>query len=417
MLAVTIVLIILLTIASASFSLSEIAFFSLPASRVKAWRKSPELRKKNVALLLKDPQGLLVSIFFLNTVVNIIIQNMTSHLIGGEEGKWLLKVGIPFILVFIFGELFPKYLGLLFSETLAPKLAPAYTLFQKLFSPIRRSIATITYFFSRILFFRLKMEQPLNEEEVLHILETSKNQGILHTEESRLLSGYLSLEKKQARDIMTGTQQAIFYDILQPLKELEILFKEKRHFAVAVCRESFDTFLGIIDAKTYLTLQESCQKTSYPDSEHMLLPHLKRPLFLPETTAGKQLLFEFEVRGQEIALIVDEYGSISGIIERSDLLDAIYVPPNEPVPHEYNIVNTNSIVANGIASLEEISQFFSYEVQSHYHQVTIGGFLAEKMGSIPISGAVLREGPLFFRVLYADALRVHKVLIQKEELS
>src|SRR5258708_29896530 len=113
--SVLIILVLVLTLASAFCSLSEIAFFSLPLSKVRAFRHDINHRKRQIAKLLKDPKGLLVTIFLLNTIVNILVQNITSDILDPLHGSWMIKVGVPLALVLIFGELFPKYLGLLYN--------------------------------------------------------------------------------------------------------------------------------------------------------------------------------------------------------------------------------------------------------------------------------------------------------------
>ena len=121
-----ILLIILLTLSSAFFSLSEIAFFSLPSSKIRAYRHQLDPVKRQIAKLLKHAQSLLVTIFLLNTVVNILVQNITSDLLEPYADNWLIKVGCPLVIILIFGELFPKYIGLLYNEKIARMSAPFY---------------------------------------------------------------------------------------------------------------------------------------------------------------------------------------------------------------------------------------------------------------------------------------------------
>ena len=109
---------IVLTFLSAFCSSSETAFFSLPTGRVRGWRESPVPQQRMVSNLLSQSRHLLVLIFMLNTIVNILLQNVSSSLSESPSGGWLLKLGVPLVLILVFGEFFPKYLGMAICQEL-----------------------------------------------------------------------------------------------------------------------------------------------------------------------------------------------------------------------------------------------------------------------------------------------------------
>ncbi|MDB6082055.1 MAG: hypothetical protein JWO53_1327 [Chlamydiia bacterium] len=405
-----IALILLLTLSSAFCSLSEVAFFSLPSSRVKAYRHQLDPRKRQVAKLLKESKSLLVTIFLLNTVVNILVQNITSDLFEPIQGGWILKVGVPLVLILVCGELLPKYLGLLYNEQIALFSAPFYDWFQKISAPLRLAITYVTNFFSRIFFFYLKVEKPLSEEELAHILATSEGRGLLHQEETLLLKGYISLEEKQAIDIMTPRGALAIYDVELPLTKLTFLFTEKKLTAVPVCKGSLDTFLGMLSVKDFLIHRSSIHE---PED---LIRFLRKPLFMPEATSLKLLLTQFERLKAKIALIIDEYGAISGAITKDDLMEMLSKPvTSQSETLEYTKVSQDTIIAQGTMPIKEVSSLFHEKLESGYHQVTIGGFLTERLGMIPKNGVIYQEGNLFFRILSSTPTHIRKVYIQQKK--
>ena len=109
--AILIFILALLTFASGYFSASETALFSLSSAKIKAFRAEEDPRKRLIASLLQHPRDLLVTVFMVNTLVNILLQNVASHMFG-TYASWLLKVGFPLILTLVFGEIIPKYLGM-----------------------------------------------------------------------------------------------------------------------------------------------------------------------------------------------------------------------------------------------------------------------------------------------------------------
>jgi len=402
-------LIVALTAMSAFCSMTEVAFFSLPQSRLKSWRHGKDEKKYEIADLLRDSKGLLVTIFLLNTIVNILVQNITSDLFDRIDGGFLLKVLTPLFLILIFGELLPKYLGLLYNEKIAIFAAPFYTLFQRISRPIRSLITTLTSTLSRILFFFLKVEKPFSYNELTHILDTSEGKGLLHEEETRLLKGYLSIQEKRVVDVMIPRNEVWYYDVELPLSKLIFLLQDKKLNQIPVSRGSLDTFLGMISAKDFL-LHNSTIKTA-----EELLPYLFKPHFIPETTPLKMIVGRDYFRHANAALVIDEYGAISGLLSQNELLDLMIrkEPSEEDV--EYIRVSHDTIIANGTMSLEELSEVLHLpeKLESQYHQITVAGFLEEKLGTIPQNGATYSEGPLLFRCLQAEPTRVKKVYIQK----
>lgn len=404
-----IILILLLTIASAFCSLSEIALFSLSSSKIKSYRHQQDPKKRLIAKLLKQSKSLLVTIFFLNTVVNILVQNITSDLFDPISASWELKVGVPLVLVLIFGELLPKYLGLLYNEKISVFAAPFYEWFQSHTSMLRNAITSVANFFSRVLFFYLKVEKPLSQDELEHLLETSEGRGIVHKEEAKLLQGYLSLEGKCAKDLMMPRNTLPYYDIELPLSKLIFLFSEKKLSNVLICRGSIDNFLGLLNAGEFFI------KKNQIHTPEDLLKLVYRPFFVPETTSLKLLLEQFESRDAKLAIVVDEYGAISGMIPKYDLIAEIAKPvtPLHEMAPEYTRVAKDAIIASGTMPLDDLTELFGQELESVYHPVTIGGYLTEMLGCIPHSGTTYQTGTLFFRILSADNTHIRKVYIQQ----
>ncbi|MBS0654843.1 MAG: DUF21 domain-containing protein, partial [Verrucomicrobia bacterium] len=202
----------LLTLLSAFCSCSEVAFFSLSSSRIKSYRSSRDPSKRRVARLLKRSTSLLVTIFMINTIVNVLLQNVSSDLFE-QFGGWILKVGLPLVLILTFGELLPKYIGLLHNEPLAVASAPSLEILQKITTPFRLVITEGSNFLSRLLFFFLKAGKPPTSEELRHILQNQSGKGLLHQDEAELIFGVLSLEGKQAKEIMLPYSSMPSFDI------------------------------------------------------------------------------------------------------------------------------------------------------------------------------------------------------------
>lgn len=230
--------------------------------------------------------------------------------------------------------------------------------------------------------------------------------GLLQKDEAEFIQGYLELEDLEVKELMVPKSEIPFYDILLPLSKLHFLFSKQSE--VLVCKENVDDIIGIIDSKTYFVHKNEIKT---PED---LFKFVHNPYFVPETSSSKQLLHNAVVKNKKVALAVDEYGVISGIIYRERLIKELsHADMQESGKEEYSIVSKNTIVASGKLSLQEVRRLFSVKLLTKYHAVTIGGYITEQLGSIPKSGDTLQREHLFFRILAASPTQVLKVFIQK----
>lgn len=409
MIALQIVAILLLTLASAFFSCSEVAFFSLPTSKIRAFRSQQDPRKRNVGQILSRSKSLLVTIFMYNTIVNVLLQNSTSDLFAGASGGWLLKVGIPLILVLIAGELIPKYLGLVHNEKLALLFAPAIEKLEWIITPLRVLVTKVSYTLSRLFFFFLKAEPALSKDELAHILKSSEGTGILHQDEAALIYGVLKLEDKQINELMRPRSEMPMYDIEEPISKLIHLFSNELLTEVALVEMPQEKMLGVIRARDFFIKRSEISKG------RDLLKILRKPFYVPETTTASTLLQQLRGQNTNSAWIVDEYGTTCGMATEHDLLSEVVgsTSKSKEEKPEYERISNDTIVASGTMPLDDVRELFEVELTSEYHMITIGGFITEKIGDIPAAGSVLEEEPLYMRVLSSNNTRIRKVYIQK----
>lgn len=401
--------IILLTLASAFFSCSEVAFFSLPASKVRSFRSHSDSKKQRVGHILMRSKSLLVTVFMYNTIVNVLLQNTSSELFSSPTAGWMLKVGLPLVLVLFIGELIPKYIGLIHNEKLAVLFAPAIEWLEWVITPLRVLVTRVAYTLSRLFFFFLKAESPLSKDELAHILHSSEGKGILHKDEAELIYGVLSLEEKQINELMRQRSEMPVYDIEEPISKLIYLFSDQRLSEVALFEMPQEKMLGIIRARDFF--MKRAEVTCGRD----LVKILRKPFYVPETTNASALLQQLRVQNTDSAWIVDEYGTTCGMVTEQDLLAEVVgvsAKSSDEKP-EYEKISADTIVASGTMPLDDVRDLFDVKLESEHHMVTIGGFITEKLGTIPAAGTELVEEPLFMRVLSSDNTRIRKVYIQK----
>lgn len=403
-------IIVILVLCSAYFSSSEAALFSLSETKVRAFQHSKDLKKRIIAQLLSRPQELLVTIFVLNTVVNILIQNAVSGFLG-EGGSWVGKIFIPFVILLFFGEIFPKQIGMEKNLTLSQWTAGPLKLLHDFFLPLFKLIVRFSDAISRVMFFFLKKGEEISPEEIQHVLKKSEEMGVLHPDEAFLASGFLELRDSQVKELMRQKDEIISYDIDEPLTKLVHLFVDRECTRIPVFQKSLDQVLGILSANTYFARKNEINVPS--DT----LKYLNKPLFCPETTHAKVLLRQFDLQGEVIALVVDEYGGITGLITKEDLMEVVIgsVIDQRDEAVYYTRLNANTILAKGQADIEEIEKLFNIQLDNPEEVSSIGGWLIEVNGDIPSTGWTYEYKNLFFKVLSADPNKVTKVFIQKRD--
>ncbi len=408
---ITILLLILLgfmTLASAYCSGTETALFSLSSLKVKTYKTDADPRKRLIAQLLSQPRDLLVTVFMLNTLVNILLQNVASSFFG-ESAGWDLKVGVPLFLTLVLGEIVPKNIGIMNNEWISYHFAPSINFFHQALGSIRKWTIAITHPVSRTLFFFLNKEPSISKEELEHVLNTSEETGTLHKEEAELVWGYIKFQDATVKEIMAPKEDILHYDMAEPVSKLTHLFVDEECSRVPVCKNGLDTVVGIIHAKQFF-LHGAAIKSGTE-----LLPLISKPFFVPETTGAKTLLRQFDETGQVIALAVDEYGSISGLATREDIAELIIgdIADKRDQKALYTVAGTYEIIASGKLELEEFNHIFDANLESASNMVTIGGWLIEELGEIPKGGTTFRTDAFLFQILSADPNRIRRLYIRK----
>jgi CBS domain containing-hemolysin-like protein len=406
-----IVLLSVLTAFSAFCASSETAFFSLPSSKIHIWRNSSDPRQRLVSRLLAHSRHLIVLIFILNNTTNILIQNVASDLAESLGSSWVLKLGLPLILILVFGEFFPKYIGMQFSELLTVRAAPIFAFLSRVIGPVQRMITAVAETLSRIIFFFLKPETPLSQKELDQVIETCEEKGVLSAEEASLIQHALDFERKQVREIMTprSSMPAIKRSQFK-LKSLLELMRATSKKTIILIDEHMDRLIGAISTHEAMLLHQG-------DIEAALARASRQLFFVPEAMSARRVFQEFTERQKTVACVVDEHGTVSGFVEWDDLVKRLLgfqqkrvgVNPSTSKPP------LKSITVAGSTPLEVVNSSFQVSLESEYHSTTIGGWLVEMLDRIPTVGTSFLTDELIFRVLSSDDKVVKQVFIQRRE--
>lgn len=405
-----IILLLFFLYCSAICSATETSLFSLSSMKVRAYEQDLDTRKKLIARLLSKPRDLLVTILIINIFMNLSVQNVISSLLG-EFGSWTLKVLLPLIVTLIFGEILPKSIGLANNEEVAYRFSPFFARMVRLLHPLQILLNKASTFVSRYLFFFLHSEKEIAVHELQVALSRSHETGIVEKDEVELIRGLLRLEEARVKEIMRPREDILYYDIREPLERLLHLFVDQECTRVPVCDGGIENLIGVITSRWFFLSKDQIH------SAEDLRPYLKKPYFVPELIDAVGLLSELYAAEETLAIAVDEYGSVSGLVTMEDLVEIVIgdIADRRDEKRLYTVAGENVIIASGKMEVAEVEELFGVELPNDENFVTIGGWLSHQMGEIPKSGTKVSSGDLFFHVLSSLPNRVRRIYIRKQK--
>lgn len=399
-------LVVLFLALSAYVSAVETALFSLSPFTLRSLRYRTDVRSHMLAGLMEKPREVLVTLLMLNVIANILIQNSMSSLFEAFP-NWWLRVGVPLVVTLVFGEIVPKALALPSNFQIAYHTAPAVVWMTRAMGPVRIYLTKYTHYIARFLFSFLREEPEISPDELRHVLQTSEVGGVLLPKESRLIEGALRLQTSLVKEHMRPREEILWYDIGSPLVELQRLFVHRECSRVPVCEGELDRLLGVISARFYFA-----HETEFTSSAE-LRALFKKPYYVPESLRSWSLLWNLRARGESLAIVVNEYGSISGLVTQEDLIEAVVgdIVDLRDTEQLYTRAGKDAIIAQGKLELSEFRELFNVTLKSDENHLTLGGWLTEKMGDIPVAGAKYETDQFLFHVLSAEPNRVRRVYV------
>ena len=402
----------LLLLCSAFASGSEIAFFSLTRENLDEMAESKSSRDKRVIDLLKDPEKLLATILIVNDFVNVGVVMLLNFffmqvLDFGEGAEWLefllMTVLLTFLLL-LFGEVMPK----IYSKNNVVKFArfvsaPFYVL-SSLLSPFSRMLVRSTAFTQRIV---SKKQRLLSVDELEQALELTDTKEI--GEQKNMLEGIIRFGDETVKNIMTSRLDMVMLDLRAPYSEVLKCAAENAYSRIPVFGKTQDDIRGILYIKD-------------------LIPHLNRganfrwqslirqPFFVPETKKIDDLLCDFQTVKVHMAVVVDEFGGVSGLITLEDIIEEIVGEINDEFDEpdtSYEKLDDRIYLFDGRTSLSDfykITSLDSEEFEDFAGEAdTLAGLILEVKGEFPMLHEVIVCNDVSFEVVQKDKHRIVKI--------
>jgi putative hemolysin len=245
------------------------------------------------------------------------------------------------------------------------------------------------------------------EQEVRAYIDVGRQEGILEKEEEKLLMSIVDFGDTRVREVMTPRTDIVWVDVAASLTVLFDLFVETKYSRIPVVRGSIDTIVGVVHVKDALEAVRSVASGTVASL-------MREAYFVPETKKVSELLREFQRRHLWMAIVVDEYGGVSGLVTVEDLLEEIVGEISDEHEDEREPVSRagdDAYSVSGKANIAVVRDLFGRGPEDEEF-TTVGGFLTSRLGHIPKPGETHRESDLRFTVEEADRRRVHRVRVE-----
>jgi len=394
---------LLLLSCSAFFSSSETAYFSIDPIQLRRIAEKRPATGERLRALLANPTRLLSTLLIGNTLVNLALANV-GYLLAE---RWipahseLVTIPAVTILLIFFGEIGPKNVGLLYTSTLVRLTGPGLRFFELLLSPLRFGLDLISHRLAHL--FR-PLGKTLSEEEFETVLDISREEGILNADELAMIKAIVDLEDMHASDVMTPRVDFLGIDLDDPAADpVAIARKARRNFLI-LYRGQFDEIAGFLDVRKFLL-----------DPARSIPAATVPPVFIPESVPLNRLLTRFQKDRIRIAVVVDEYGGVAGVVTRGDILEEItgdiYNELSKPRPI-FQSAGPYAWLVDANISLEEINRKLRLDLQAETSD-RLAGWITEHLGSVPKQDDVVQAQGVRVRVMQTIRLRVTLAHIEK----
>ena len=409
-------ILLLLLLLSAFFSSSETALTTVNKLRIRTLADDDVRGAKTVSKLIENPSKMLSAVLIGNNVVNISASALATTLASRTFGsEWIgVVTGVLTLLILIFGEITPKSMSTIYSEKIALSVAGPIYFVTNLLTPIIFIINKICV--GILLLFHMDPKAKtaaITENELRTILDFSHEEGVIESEERRMITNVVDFGDSLAKDVMVPRIDMAFANVDFTYNELIQAFSEEKYTRMPVYSETRDNVIGIVNLKDVFFYNGDTENFNIIDI-------IRETYFTYEYKKTSELLIEMRRDSISLAIVLDEYGATVGLITIEDLLEEIVGEIRDEYDYDeedsIKVVSENEYIVDGYTKLDEINEVLGLELESDDYD-SIAGHIIYLLDHLPEQGETVTDHNVVFTVASVDKNRVDKVhiLLRKED--
>lgn len=423
------IIIFILILANGFFAASEIAIVSARRSRLQQQVDAGQKRAKQALELAADPDRFLATVQVGITLISTLAAAFGGASISAPLANWFrtfplirpyadsLALATVVILItyfsLILGELVPKRLALQSAERIATFAAPLMLRLSRILNPVVALLSGSANLVLRLLGQSKAVTHTVTEEDIVYLAREGEVSGTVETGEQEFISRVFRFTDRPVSSIMTPRTEIVAVEVDTPLEEVIELFLSSGNSRLPLYENSLDNIIGVLYAKDLLRARPANRNTD--------IRELARPaFFISEFQHVDDLLTTFRRKGVHMAIVIDEYSQVTGLVTLEDVLEELV----GEIQDEYDLPETNheivqredgSWLVDGLLDHELVREKIGMKPapekeRNEYH--TLAGMLLAHMGRIPKTGDCVTIGDFIFEVVDMDGKRIDKVLIR-----
>ena len=426
-----VVLQVILIFLNAIFASAEIAVVSMSALKLQKMKKDGNKKAIRLLNLTANPARFLATIQVAITLAGFLgsayaADNFAKPLVAvlltlgwGISEKALNGICVFLITLIIayfsivFGELVPKRVAMQKKEGIALGMSGVLLVVSKVFRPIVWLLTASTNGMLKLLGIGTDAQEEVTEEEIRMMVAAGSEKGTIDLEENELIQNVFEFNDIPLEEICTHRVDVIWLSTEDEIEEWDKAIYDTRHNFYPVCVESRDGIIGVLDAKEYLRLKDRSK-------ENIMKQAVDKPFFVPENMKADVLLNKMKQKGNYFAVLVDEYGGMSGIVTMRDIFELLVgdllEAGEEDRGDEITNIGKNEWIIQGAASLDEVAEILEIELPLEDYD-TFSGYICGTLGAVPDDGITfeLETDDLSIQVQQVQERRILEAIVIKKE--
>ena len=413
---------------NAIFASAEIAVISMNDTKLQKMAKEGDSRAKRLVLLTEQPTKFLSTIQVAITLAGLLgsafaAENFAGALVTAIQGTGVgisaavLETFAVFVITLVlayfnlvFGELVPKRVGMKKAESMALGMSGMLTMVSRFFAPLVWLLTASTNGILKLLGIDPEDEdEVVSEEEIYMMLEVGAEKGTIDREETEWIRNVFAFDDTPVEEVCTHRVDVTALGLEETEEEWKGIILQSRFTYYPVYKEDQDDIVGVLDTKDYFRLEDKSR-------DNILKKAVEKPYYVPETMKADVLFRNMKREKKHFAVVLDEYGGLSGVISMHDLMELLVGDLDED-DKEIISVGENTWKISGSASLDDVAEELELKLPVEEYD-TFGGYIFGELGKIPDDGVkfVLETGGMKIRVEKVENHRIVDTVVSREKV-
>ena len=402
------ILLILLAL-SAFFSSSETALVTVNKIRMRNMAEGGNKQAETVIKTVENQGKMLSAILIGNNVVNLSASSLATVMASSLFGNKAVGIatGILTLLILVFGEITPKTMATYSAEKISLKVARYIYFLMTVLTPVIFLVNLLSGVVLKLCGVNTEEKrESITEDELRTIVEVSHEEGVLETEEKKMITNVFDFGESLAKDIMVPRVDMTFAQVDDTYDQLLEIYRKERYTRIPVYEDSTDNVIGIINVKDLLLLDSK--------EDFHIRDYLRQPLYTYEYKKASELMLEMRKSLNNIVIVLDEYGATAGLITLEDMLEEIV----GDIRDEYDSDEEESLVeikpgvyrVNASMKLDDLNDRLELHLQSEEYD-SLGGLVIGMLDHLPEEGEKVEEDGLQMTVEHVDKNRIETIIL------